>query len=71
MCVCVYIHEMESLSCIAVIRGMIGNYERLDPLLGYVGSLMRRLDAAIKHTKIYYAVGSQVVLCPYPRDGIY
>ena len=33
------------------------NYEWLDPYLGYVGSLTRMLDAAIKSTKNYCAVG--------------
>ena len=34
------------------------NYEWLDPCVGYVGSKMRTLDAAIKCTKDYYVVGS-------------
>ena len=33
------------------------NYEWRDPCLGYVGSLTRRLDAAIKYTKNYYVFG--------------
>ena len=33
---------------------MMVNYEWLDAYSGYVGSLTRRLDAAVKYTKNYY-----------------
>ena len=45
------------------------NYEWLDPYVGYVGSLTRRLDAAIKCTKDYYVVGSWVVFAHIPEAG--
>lgn len=34
------------------------NYEWLDPILGYVGSLTQRLDAAVKEKRSYSAIES-------------
>ena len=49
---------------------IIANYKWLDPYLGYVDSLTRRLDAAIKYTKNYYA--NRFLSCdlPYPGGGV-